>query len=1230
MAIVQSRVRVVKVCVNTKTRYLTGRNCDANVSSVRTLTSCRASGRTSGQLGVEHKRKFRRLTMAANVCCRCNDDNSILSHCKANYNKQSDADKKRVLLAMAVGLDGCCLENKDFFVPFNKRDWKPSKKQVLTEAKRRFASMKMDRSLCLKPDTAWSRKQVVQWLGKNPIRCKGCVKFLQTQVAMDIYGRTPEPLEITREQPEKQQQQQQQQRQEQEEQQQQVHKQQSPQQHSETAPTKGTPQEKSVLDQKASLDGQHIGNTQENSLMEVSPSEGGPLKKNSRPAISKIERPPILTEQAVAPDAPTAMGSLPATCKEDTREPLVSCRCPNDDTPTMESSEAGTSVSQQSQQAGDPLASNVSLQKELEPMEGEDEDKTQKGFPVSSMEDASFTATASEATRQSSEGPLSAYDDEQDVDPELYQHVADILLQQQDAASNATETSAPVSPPQHEQQHQQFQEDQDLFDDRMSLDSRHSSRRKNRDNVETDSFTLISGLDRNSTASWEDDTLDSTQRSLMNMSLASMGSQNMSMVTSHRTKGSSTSGGLRPLMEDRILDTDEVTKNTTTTPIMEFSVPGSIFQTDDEDGDARSISAISESIYSQMSDDFWGDSATKKVTNRKMRLDKNLTGVYTGACRRVVRTGLQLPRIEPHGEGRMRYSDGRVYQGNWCEGEWHERGKLEFGAGDFYEGEFTNGVRQGYGIRCWPDGSKYEGDWEADMRHGKGTQEFAGEEQGASYDGGWRDDTMSGEGKYNFSDGTVYEGNFLDGKFDGQGVRFWANGSQYIGLWRAGFRHGRGTFLMNEFCGEGEWANDEIVEGDGRKDFDDGSYYEGHFRQGQFDGQGTKCWADGFRYVGQWQEGKRHGYGTLVFENGYMMEGQWSNDNFYSGRGRKRLTDGSTYQGDFKNGNFDGRGVLCGIDGSKYDGEWKSGQRHGSGKHTTKDGEVKDGRWTDDTFVVGTVKLVMADGSTEYEGGWKNGKKEGHGTEKSPLGLYVGEWSNDLPHGNGRCTYGGDDNDCYEGEFVKGEFSGEGTRHWPDGSYFIGNWMTSKRHGKGLYKYRNGDEYDGDWVYDSRDGTGRYTFADGGCYDGSIVNDTPQGHGERRWPDGSTYVGEWRTGNRHGMGRYVAAGGKEEYEGEWLNDKRHGNGFSRYTDGFYEGGFANDLMEGFGKRFWSDGTEYIGHWMGDHRHGRGTYESAHARIDADWENDELVCIYEQIDCHPPQQQQQEEEALPLP
>ena len=63
------------------------------------------------------------------------------------------------------------------------------------------------------------------------------------------------------------------------------------------------------------------------------------------------------------------------------------------------------------------------------------------------------------------------------------------------------------------------------------------------------------------------------------------------------------------------------------------------------------------------------------------------------------------------------------------------------------------------------------------------------------------------------------------------------------------------------------------------RNYSDGSFYVGEFRDGQRNGQGTYTYASGDVYVGEFKDDERNGQGTLTFGpgdfEGIIYVGRW-------------------------------------------------------------------------------------------------------------------------------------------------------------------------------------------------------------------------------------------------------------------------------------------------------------------------------------------------------------------
>ena len=138
--------------------------------------------------------------------------------------------------------------------------------------------------------------------------------------------------------------------------------------------------------------------------------------------------------------------------------------------------------------------------------------------------------------------------------------------------------------------------------------------------------------------------------------------------------------------------------------------------------------------------------------------------------------------------------------------------------------------------------------------------------------------------------------------------------------------------------------------------------------------------------------------------------------------GSKKFSDGSVYNGEFKNGVFDGLGTLHYANGDKYIGTFSNGKRHSGGTLYKSNGEKYAGVWKSDEFIIGKhnkeyypkdKKIISKDGINYIleSGTYENGK-----------GIIF--------YSNG---------DVYVGEFKKGHRDGHGHYFFSEGR----GWMES-------------------------------------------------------------------------------------------------------------------------------------------------------------------------------------------
>ena len=255
-----------------------------------------------------------------------------------------------------------------------------------------------------------------------------------------------------------------------------------------------------------------------------------------------------------------------------------------------------------------------------------------------------------------------------------------------------------------------------------------------------------------------------------------------------------------------------------------------------------------------------------------------------------------------------------------------------------------------------------------------------------------------------------------------------------------------------------------LLQGSGRIDYSNGSWYVGQFKDGMMEGQGELQHVDGTHYIGQFRAGDFDGQGTLTY------------------------SEGTVYEGGFKAGNMDGIGHLKQKNGDEYQGEFKAGVYSGIGK------------------------LTRADGGT-FEGSFSKGAPNGFGTGTDTRGnQMIGTYKNSQLNGNG--TYATSEGDSYVGGFKDSKFNGKGRYQTADGETWIGTFSNGGLVGKGEVKGADGDHYIGEFKNWRYHGEGQLSLADGGSYKGHFAHNQYDGQGTLTLADGTVESGAWKNGER--------------------------------------------------------------------------------------------------------------------
>jgi len=306
--------------------------------------------------------------------------------------------------------------------------------------------------------------------------------------------------------------------------------------------------------------------------------------------------------------------------------------------------------------------------------------------------------------------------------------------------------------------------------------------------------------------------------------------------------------------------------------------------------------------------------------------------------------------------------------------------------------------------------------------------------------------------------------------------------------------------------------------------YENGDVYHGQVNSyGEREGYGTYIQhTTGGTYEGTFYQNERHGNGILVIPNHLKFCGDFYHDRIH-GYGTLVFEDTSSYNGHFINNKFHGKGTLCESDGSIYVGHFKHGLRHGDGMEQYADGQVFLGEYLrGKRHGIGTL-LEKEGGKVLYSGKWQDDLMDGYGVQVTT--------SSYDDHADGDTATSDKDmiNEQFEGHFICGQRSGEGTLTLSNGYILEGTWLRDKPStpSKWSITYPNNNQYTGHAILSSSN---------------SIIP-TPHGKGRLKYSHGDIYEGDFLNGKRHGKGLCIYVNW-DTWRGAWCNDSIdiHGGG----------------------------------------------------------------------------------------
>ena len=134
----------------------------------------------------------------------------------------------------------------------------------------------------------------------------------------------------------------------------------------------------------------------------------------------------------------------------------------------------------------------------------------------------------------------------------------------------------------------------------------------------------------------------------------------------------------------------------------------------------------------------------------------------------------------------------------------------------------------------------------------------------------------------------------------------------------------------------------------------------------------------------------------------------------------------------------------------------------------------------------------------------------------------------------------------YQGE-VKREYilfgdyilEGLGSKTYPDGDKFVGEWKDGVRNGQGIFTFgkgkHEGDKFVGEYKDGVRNGQGTYTWTNGQKYVGEWKDEKENGQGTMSLSNGEKFVGEYKDGRPWNITGYDKNG---NIIGKMVNGKR--------------------------------------------------------------------------------------------
>ena len=341
-------------------------------------------------------------------------------------------------------------------------------------------------------------------------------------------------------------------------------------------------------------------------------------------------------------------------------------------------------------------------------------------------------------------------------------------------------------------------------------------------------------------------------------------------------------------------------------------------------------------------------------------------------------------------------------------------------------------------------------------------------------------------------------------------------------------------------------------------------------------------------YSGNLQKGKRNGFGSVLYSGRLIWKGQYSNDQI-EGNGYCFATDGTSYVGDFRNGEFHGIGCLmhCGDEvntGGFCSGTWE-GFHFVSSPQAITYGQIRDNSWNQDVIRLRQNGSVVVD---FYRGGVLENYSVGFNSYSM-----ISTRSSSTNHSGGSSD--GTIDEVIDDEVV--ENGSNDTEVVPDSSE--DKTAVTEKLAEEAWSDLEGDDQENRWVCEVE-----HLLSQNRKFDESeLISIQNQILNKEETVDKSSSSTvepnlfsfskdggkiEWFIKNE---GRFWDSNNVLLYEGHFEKETFCGRGTLFYPDGmtWYEGEFKNDKPHGKGKLYYPNGClRYDGEWRDGQMNGKGS------------------------------------------